>query len=41
MKRIIAATKRRWALKRAEEAKATRAAAGRTRARKVTTLKAA
>jgi hypothetical protein len=41
MKRIIAATKKRWALKRAEEAKANRAAATRTRAGKVTTLKAA
>jgi hypothetical protein len=41
MKRIIAATKRRRALKRAEEAKAKRVAATRNRARKVTTLKAA
>ena len=40
MKRIIAATKRRWALKRAEEAKAKRAAAKRTGARTVM-LKAA
>ena len=41
MKRIIAATKRRRALKRAQEAKAKRAAATRTRARKLTMLKAA
>jgi len=40
MKRIVAATKKRWALKRAEEAKANRAAAKGTRARNAA-LKAA